>query len=531
MRDTELVASIVAGDPDGLAAAYDRYADALYTYCRTFLPDPADAADAVQDTFVLAASKIEHLRDPERLRSWLYAIARNQCLRQLRASKRTSALDDAPEVADDSADVDEDVARAERTRLVQDALPGLNASEREVIELQLRHQLEPAEMASVLGVSRNHVHSLLSRGRDQLEACLAVLVVGKTGRADCDDLGSMLSDWDGHLTVLLRKRVNRHIQHCATCTRRRAFALKPAAFFGSGGLSLAILATPTLLKGEVLRLGLGTGAAAAAHRAAVISKAGAFGGHGFPKVAPAAKSGYHLVLHHVSQGPAVAAGGVVAVVTAGSLVLAVSGGGRHVTLTEGGPPAKPPASASAVAQEPLTPSRPASSSLALASTATSPTATATSTSPVSVLATGSATPTQSPTPPPITGGTSVPTATPTAVQGTLTVSPDGGILHVPSGGSATITLTAAGGPVAWSASLTGGKGQVLVSPSSGYLSDGQSATVTVSGTPPVAGAQLTISPASVTFQVRPGQGPVAGQRAGSTSGLPGIILSAIEVIG
>ncbi len=44
MRDSEMVAAIVAGDPDGLAAAYGRYAAALHAYCRTLLTEPADAA-------------------------------------------------------------------------------------------------------------------------------------------------------------------------------------------------------------------------------------------------------------------------------------------------------------------------------------------------------------------------------------------------------------------------------------------------------------------------------------------------------
>ena len=81
MGDSEVVASIVAGDPEGLAEAYDRYADPLYKYCRSMLSDPADAADAVQDTFVIAASRLAGLREPERLRAWLYAVARNECLR------------------------------------------------------------------------------------------------------------------------------------------------------------------------------------------------------------------------------------------------------------------------------------------------------------------------------------------------------------------------------------------------------------------------------------------------------------------
>ena len=63
MRDSEVVAAIVAGDPEGLAEAYDRYASPLFTYCRSLLRESADAADAVQDTFVIAASRLAGLRD------------------------------------------------------------------------------------------------------------------------------------------------------------------------------------------------------------------------------------------------------------------------------------------------------------------------------------------------------------------------------------------------------------------------------------------------------------------------------------
>ena len=48
--------------------AYDRYADPLYKYCRTPPREPADAADAVQDAFVIAASRFDGLRDHELLR-------------------------------------------------------------------------------------------------------------------------------------------------------------------------------------------------------------------------------------------------------------------------------------------------------------------------------------------------------------------------------------------------------------------------------------------------------------------------------
>src|SRR5713226_119519 len=104
MLDREIVAAIVAGDPAGLEAAYDRYAPSLYAYCQSLLTEPADAADAVQDTFIIAAGKVSALRDQDRLRPWLYAVARNECRRRMRERSWPVAPDQAGEVSDETAD-------------------------------------------------------------------------------------------------------------------------------------------------------------------------------------------------------------------------------------------------------------------------------------------------------------------------------------------------------------------------------------------------------------------------------------------
>ena len=116
--------------------------------------------------------------------------------------------------------------------LVREALPGVAPAEQEVLDLQLRHGLASSEVASVLGVSRNHSHALMSRARGQLETALGVLVVARAGRRDCLDLDAMLAGWDGRLTVLLRKRVNRHVERCAVCSRRREQEMTPAMLLG-----------------------------------------------------------------------------------------------------------------------------------------------------------------------------------------------------------------------------------------------------------------------------------------------------------
>ena len=64
MLDSQIVAAVVAGDPEGLAAAYDRYAAPLYAFCHSLLNDQADAADAVQDTFIIASARLDRLRIP-----------------------------------------------------------------------------------------------------------------------------------------------------------------------------------------------------------------------------------------------------------------------------------------------------------------------------------------------------------------------------------------------------------------------------------------------------------------------------------
>jgi RNA polymerase sigma factor (sigma-70 family) len=94
-RDRQLVAAITAGDPAGTAMAYDRYAPALYGYCHWMLHDSADAAESLQDTFVLAAASLSELPEPSKLRPWLFALARNECRRRIRPGSVTRDEADA----------------------------------------------------------------------------------------------------------------------------------------------------------------------------------------------------------------------------------------------------------------------------------------------------------------------------------------------------------------------------------------------------------------------------------------------------
>ena len=506
MRDSELVASIVAGDPSGLAAAYDRYAEPLYKYCRSMLSNPADAADAVQDTFVIASSRLAELRDPGRLRAWLYAVARNECLRILGSPRPAPRLTVPPGMADTVIDITEGAAeRAELRALLTTAARGLNPAEREVLELQLRQGLEAAEVADVLGVSRSQAASLASRARDQLEACLAVLLVGRAGRDDCRELSALLAGWDGQLTPALRRRAHRHIERCATCTTRRVYELRPAVLLGlSAGAAMAAAAAESLrlaagvpgdLKAHTMALAAGQDPGAVAHRAAAGNRAGPFGRHGFPgTAAEPRREGRAALLAAAADRPRRGCrarcrgrgGGLLAVVRSDRASRAVrrEGGGvrcpahgvirrsghvlrragavdgRRRRRTSDRPPRPPRAPRPHRARRPRPPRRPRL--------------------------------------PPVT------TTTP-AVQVTLSVSLLGSAVSLQSGAQinvgrfgAWLSLKANGGPVSWSVTPSA---SILVWPrSSGTLAAGQTASVLIaSAGRNVSGATLTINPGGASY--------------------------------
>jgi RNA polymerase sigma factor (sigma-70 family) len=458
MRDGEIVAAVVAGDPAGLAAAYDSYAAALHAYCRSLLAEPADAADAVQDTFVIAAAKLGGLRDPERLRPWLYAVARNECYRRLRAQARFAALDEAGDVSDTSPDAISAAGRAELKELVAAALAGLNPGDRDVIELNLRHEVEGPDLAEALGVPLNQAHALASRARGQLERSLGALLVARTGREACAELDAILADWDGSFTILMRKRVSRHIENCRVCSERKRSALSPAALFSV----LPLVGLPPGLRQQVLRLVSDRSSDAVTYRALIVSRAGRFNLSGFPvQLSPAS----HVRKHGIRAHPALYAAAVI-------IILLGGGGSAAYALKHNQTAAdRHPAGVTVTITVPAKPTATASQPTPAAST--------TSASPTTVPVIVMSSPTHSASPTPSAS------PSPSVSPGTLQLSSK--VIHLPAAPpfTATFTMTATGGPVTYAISVpTAEKSYLTLTPASGTLKASQQQVITVKITVP-----------------------------------------------
>jgi len=241
LDDAALARAAAAGDRSAFAEIYDRYADRLHDFCVGMLRDREAAADCVQDVFVTAATKLVQLREPDRLRSWLYAIARSEALARIRARKREQLSEELPEMPSGEADMATLAARTELADLIADASGGLSDRDRVVLELAYRQGLDGPELAAALGVTPKNANTLVERLRDTIGRSLGALLLCRRAKADpgrCPELAAIVDQWDGHLTPLIRKRVARHIDDCEVCEDDRARMVSPAALLGAAPVAI-----------------------------------------------------------------------------------------------------------------------------------------------------------------------------------------------------------------------------------------------------------------------------------------------------
>ena len=149
-------------------ALYRAARDDVYAYVATLLRDRAAAEDVTAAAFERAYRKQRTFRaERGTARAWLFGIARNAALDELRRRKRTAALTAEP--ADVAAAAPEDDAEhALRRAAVRAALDGLEPRERELVALKFHAGLANAEIAAVLGVSVSNAGTQLHRAMTKL---------------------------------------------------------------------------------------------------------------------------------------------------------------------------------------------------------------------------------------------------------------------------------------------------------------------------------------------------------------------------
>ena len=299
MDDAQLVDAARAGDRNAIAAIYDRFADGIHDFCLSILRNRAEAADALQETFVVAFAGLDTLAEPARLRAWLYALAHRSLLDRIE-HYGASFFSDEGELRYRGPS-DERLSRAELAEFVWEMAGGLDLADRVLLDLHLRQGLEGRDLAGASGIPGAQLEGRLSRLEAQVDRSLGALVVARTGRRHCPEMYGILDRPAARLTPELRAAITAHVDECERCNPRRRIAPSALELLAAA----PVAAAPPYLRSVALGKAEMTGVEreSAGGRESLLVRLGwAFQRDGFPVLAARAAG--------AAGGVAGAAGGV-----------------------------------------------------------------------------------------------------------------------------------------------------------------------------------------------------------------------------
>ena len=150
----------------------------LYRAIRSVVRDEDAAEELMQQTYVLAFSKLPQFSGGARFSTWLLRIGLNEALQRLRQDRRwprvaPDALEEEPDMAHGSgANPEQRLARAQLNHLLEQLVDALPESHRSVFVLREVQQLSTAEVGEALGLTPDNVKQRLSRAKALLRAAL-----------------------------------------------------------------------------------------------------------------------------------------------------------------------------------------------------------------------------------------------------------------------------------------------------------------------------------------------------------------------
>lgn len=184
--DVELARDLLAGSEEAFTEFVLSFRSRLAHYTFLMCGHREDAEEVAQETLMRVFESVDQLREPERLKSWVFRIARNECLMKRRKSvfapARELSLDELKphaaegghgiEIADWNALPDDLLLKSEAREALTEAIQNLPEIYRAVVLLRDIEELSTEETAEVLDLSADTVKQRLHRGRLALRKSL-----------------------------------------------------------------------------------------------------------------------------------------------------------------------------------------------------------------------------------------------------------------------------------------------------------------------------------------------------------------------
>ena len=174
LTDAELVILYKkTGDLQVLGQLYQRYMDLVYGVCLKYFKDSEKAKDAVMQVFEDLITKLKK-HDVENFRSWLYQVAKNYCLMQLRTPKnfKTIELPVSLMQSEENVHLNGVLEREENFQRLEYCLTTLPEDQRKAVQLFYIEGKCYHEIVEIMGQEWDQVRSFIQNGRRNLKICI-----------------------------------------------------------------------------------------------------------------------------------------------------------------------------------------------------------------------------------------------------------------------------------------------------------------------------------------------------------------------
>jgi RNA polymerase sigma factor (sigma-70 family) len=228
--DEQLVAAARAGSDEAVEALFRRYRERITAYARGIVVDPGRAEDIVQETFMSALRSLRATDREIAFKPWIYQIAKNACIDQLRRQGRGEEVsidsdDFKPQhegrLSQSAPTTHKAVSQREDMHQLAQAFSGLPRSQHEILVLRELEGRSYEEIGRRLDLSRSAVESMLFRARRGLKDEYEEIATGERCRRT---LALIAAVAEGVGTARDRRSISRHARFCAGC-RHEAIGL------------------------------------------------------------------------------------------------------------------------------------------------------------------------------------------------------------------------------------------------------------------------------------------------------------------
>lgn len=184
MTEETIIQLVRNGQTEAYRALVERYQDMILTLISRVLPDPFEAEDAAQETFIKAYQSLGKFRGQCTFSTWLYRIAYNTAISRTRKHKPTVGLEKLSleaEMNEDNLSGLDTLAQEDRKYYIELALQQLPPQDRLLVSLYYLEDADLDELARISGLEKGTVKVRIHRAKKKLYEYLCLTLKGEAG--------------------------------------------------------------------------------------------------------------------------------------------------------------------------------------------------------------------------------------------------------------------------------------------------------------------------------------------------------------